>query len=125
MRGLYCALSLPFVPLVMGAIMEYRVDWPALDKAFFAYLQKPGVPTARKVTELLPPGIADRHIPVFDSETVDRIYSRIDAVERLVKRGRRDALDVAFALIAISDAHFTEDLLAIIPESRAATRCCP
>jgi hypothetical protein len=101
----------------MDAMVEYRVDWPALDKAFTAYLQRPGPSTAQGVAKILPPGIADRHIAVFDSDTVGRIYSKLDKVEQLVKRGRRDALDVAFALISISDAHFTEDLLAMIPKS--------
>jgi hypothetical protein len=100
-----------------GVLSEYKVDWPALERAYVAYIQHPSQTTADKVQRLLPPGSADRHVGVFNVDAAERIFAQLEPLEDLTKRAKPDAVDVALALISISDGHFTEELLTMIAGS--------
>jgi len=103
-----------------GVSPEYKVDFPSLERAFSAYIQHPGLSTAQEVERLLPPGSADRHVGVFDVAAAERIFAQLEALETLTKRAQPDAVDVAFALISISDGIYTEELLTMIAGSMDA-----
>jgi hypothetical protein len=111
------AIAAALAVLLLGATHEYRVDWAALEHAVSRYFQEPGSSAAREIARLLPPGIADRHTGVFDVAASGRIFGQLEALDSLIKRGRPEAVDVAFALIAISDGVFTEELLTMIAGS--------
>lgn len=102
----------------MGAVPpEYRVDWPALERAYAAFLEQPGPATSQAIERLLPPGSADRHVGVFDVAAALRIFGQLDALEAMTKRGQPDAVQVALVLLSISDGHYTEELLTMIAGS--------
>jgi hypothetical protein len=117
MLGLVRSAVVVSAVLLLAGPREYPVDWPALEKAFAAYLHEPGVRTAKRFTRILPPGTADRRTATFDANSVNRLYARLDELDKLVGEGRHHALDVAFALFSVSDGHFTEELLAMIPSA--------
>src|SRR5262245_59817689 len=105
------------VVLLMGATTEYRVDWTALERAVTQYVQGHDRSAAGEIERLLPAGSVDRHVGVFNVAASGRIFQQLDALDRLVKHGEPEAVDVAFALTAMSDGHFTETLLSMIASS--------
>jgi len=93
----------------------YKVDYPALDHAFSRYLTHPGTTAAAEILRLLPSGHADTRVP--DGGVTDKIYNQLEKLDVLASQGRTDAIDVAFALFAISDGAFAEDLSTLIAKA--------
>src|SRR5207247_8002334 len=107
-----------FLAIVLAAATpEYNVDWGALDRAFSAYIKEPSATRARQITHLLPPGYVVRTTGVFNIEIAERISGQLGPLDSMTKQANSDAIDVAFALIAISDGAFTEELLTMIARS--------
>jgi len=117
MRKAAVSMVMLLATLLAAGTPEYNVDWGALDRAFSAYVKQPSATRARRVTHLLPPGYVVRTTGVFNVEIAERISGQLDTLDAMTKRANPDAIDVAFALIAISDGAFTEELLTMIASS--------
>jgi hypothetical protein len=90
---------------------SYALDWKALDAAFTQYVNNPSNETSRAISGLLPlGGRVKRSANAYDVDTTEKIYSQLNKIDRRVRSGRPDALEVAFALFEISDGAFSEEL---------------
>jgi hypothetical protein len=102
------------------AVDTYVVNWPALETAFLAYLQSPGLHAAERVVALLPAGRrVSREGRDFDGRAAERLWRYSLDLAPLVWRAHPGALDVAWALRAIADGLFTQDLNAMIGKALA------
>jgi hypothetical protein len=107
-------------PPRLPAAGTFIVNWSALESAVVAYLRHPGISSADRVLTLLPAGpTVSREGKDFDDAAAERLWRYSLDLAPLVRRVQPGALDVAWALRAIADGAFLDDLNAMIAKPLA------
>jgi len=98
--------------LIESNINANEVDWPSLKKAFENYVNYPSSENASKVINLLP----DNDTSYTDTKESDEIFlfvqkwNQLGMIERQVISKDRNAVKLAFKLLALAGGEFGENL---------------
>ncbi len=113
-RWLFAVVSLVLIcvdaPALLAAEAPRKApDWPAVQRAFAAYMKVPDCRNADTLVSLIP----DRELEVAerpDGKTTDLLYSNLAILQVGMLFGDPCATRLAFRLLRVADAAFAEDL---------------
>src|SRR5438128_11095638 len=83
------------------ATLGQSTNWSEFEKAWANYLNKPTHVKSVKAYDLLPDEVMAGGYP--NGGTTGRVFSRIEELDKLIRKQDRDALRLAFKLFTIAD----------------------
>lgn len=98
------------IAFVFASLMTFAqsTKWIDFEKAWHNYLTNPTHDNSVKVYTLLPDKVMGGDYP--DGGQTSRVFSKIEQLDKMIQRGDRDALRVAFKLFTIADGADAEGL---------------